>query len=112
MMFLFLWNTLLLSIAIFLVASLLPGIHLKNFGTSVIVALVYSLINYLIGWLLLLMTLPAVIITFGLFKLVINAFLLWVTNKLIDDFEIEGVGTTLIAAFLITFADSILRWIF
>ncbi len=112
MMFFFLWNTLLLSLAIFLVARLLPGIHLKGFGTAVIVALVYSLINYLIGWLLLLLTLPAVIITFGLFKFVINAFLLWMTDKLIDDFEIEGFGTTLIAAFLITFIDSALRWIF
>ena len=111
-MFFFLWNTLLLSLAIFLVARLLPGIHLKGFGTAVIVALVYSLINYLIGWLLLLLTLPAVIITFGLFKFVINAFLLWITDKLIDDFEIEGFSTTLIAAFLITFVDSILRWIF
>ena len=111
-MFFFLWNTLLLSFAIFLVARLLPGIHLKGFGTAVIVALVYSLINYLIGWLLLLLTLPSVIITFGLFKFVINAFLLWVTDKLINDFEIERFGTTLIAAFLITFIDSILRWIF
>ena len=111
-MFFFLWNILILSLAIFLVARLLPGIHLKGFGTAVIVALVYSLINYLIGWLLLLLTLPALIITFGLFKFVINAFLLWMTDKLIDDFKIEGVGTTLIAAFLITLIDSILRWIF
>ncbi len=111
-MFYFLWNTLLLSLAIFVVARLLPGIHLKGFGTAIIVALVYSLINYLIGWLLLLITLPAVIITFGLFKFVINAFLLWLTDKLVDDFKIEGFGTTLIAAFLIAFIDSILRWIF
>lgn len=111
-MLLILWNILLLSCAIFLVARLLPGIHLKGFGTAIIVALVYSLINYLIGWLLLLLTLPALIITFGLFKFVINAFLLWITDKLIDDFEIDGLGTTLIAAFLITAIDSILRWVF
>ena len=111
-MILFLWNLLLLGLAILLVERLLPGIHLKNFGTAIIVALVYSLINYLIGWLLLLLTLPVVILTFGLFKFVINAFLLWITDKLIDDFEIEGFGSTLIAAFLITCIDSILRWIF
>ena len=49
---------------------------------------------------------------FGLFKFVINAFLLWVTDKLMDDFEIEGFGTTLIAAFLISIIDSMLRWVF
>ena len=111
-MFFFLWSILLLSLTVFLVARLLPGIHLKGFGTAVIVAVVYSLINYLFGWLLLLLTLPAVIITFGLFKFVINAFLLWITDKMIDDFKIEGFGTALIAAFLITLIDSALRWIF
>jgi putative membrane protein len=107
-----LWNILLLSIAVFLVAKIMPGIHLKGFGTAIVVAIVYSLINYLFGWLLLLIAWPAVIITFGLFKFVINAFLLWITDKLIDGFEIEGVGITLVAAFLITIADSILKWIF
>ena len=108
----FLWNILLLSIAVFLVARIMPGIHLKSFGTAIVVAIVYSLINYLIGWLLFLITLPAIIITFGLFKFVINAFLLWISDKLIDDFEIKGFGITLLAAFLITVADSILNWIF
>ncbi len=107
----FFWNILLLSVAIFLVAKILPKIHLKSFGTAIIVSIVYGVINYLIGWLLTLLTLPALILTFGLFKFVINAFLLWITDKLIDDFEIDGIGTTLIAAFLITVIDSVLRWV-
>ena len=111
-MFDILWNILLLSITVFLVAELLPGIRLKNFGTAIIVAIVYSLINYLIGWLLLLLSLPFLIITFGLFKFVINGFLLLLTDKMLEDFEIDSVGTTMLAAFLITIVDSILRWIF
>jgi len=107
-----LWNILLLSVAVFLVAELLPGIRLKNFGTAVIVAIVYSLINYFIGWLLIFLSLPFLIITFGLFKFVINGFLLLITDKMMEDFEIDGIGTTLFAAFLITIVDSILRWIF
>ena len=107
----FLWSIFLLGIPVFLVAQLLPGIHLKNFGTAVIVAVVYSLINYLIGWLLVFLAFPFLVITFGLFKFVINAFLLWITDKMLEDFEIDGIGTTLLAAFLITIMDSILRWI-
>ena len=107
-----LWNILLLSVAVFLVAQLLPGIRLKNFGTAVIVAVVYSLINYLIGWLLIFLSLPFLILTFGLFKFVINGFLLLITDKMMEDFKIDGIGTTLFAAFLITIVDSILRWIF
>lgn len=107
-----LWNILLLSVAVFLVAQLLPGIRLKNFGTAIIVAIVYSLINYLIGWLLEFLTLPLIFITFGLFKFIINGFLLLITDKVMEDFEIDGIGTTFLAAFLITVVDSILRWIF
>ncbi len=108
----FIVNILILSVAVFLVANFLPGIQIKNFGTAIIVAIVYSVINFLVGWLLVFLALPFIIITFGLFKFVINAFLLWVTDKMIDDFEIKDLLTTLIAAFLITIIDSGIKWIF
>lgn len=104
-------DILLLSAAIYLVARLMPTIYLKSFGTAVIVALVYSVINFLVGWLLTFLALPFIILTFGLFKFVINAFLLWITDLMIDDFEIKGFGSTLIAAFLITIIDSVLKLI-
>ena len=105
------WNLLILSIAIFIVAKLLPGIHIKSFWTALIVAIVYSVINFLTGWLLMLLSLPFIIITFGLFKLVINAFMLWVTDKILDDFKIDGLLYTFIAAVLITIIDSFIKWV-
>lgn len=107
-----LWNVIILGVAVFLVAELLPGISLRGFGTAIVVALVYSLISFLFGWVLLLLALPAVIITFGLFKFVINAFLLWITDKLVDGIEIKGLVALLISAVLITITDSLLRVIF
>lgn len=104
-------NLLILSVAVFLVANILPGIRVKNFITAVIVAIVYSVINYLIGWLLMLVALPFIVLTFGLFKLVVNAFLLWITDKLIADFEIRGFLTTIVAAALITLVDSGIKWL-
>lgn len=108
----FIINILIFSVAVFLVSSLLPGIKIKSYLTAVIVALVYSVINFAIGWLLMLLSLPFLIITFGLFKLVINTFLLWITDKMIDDFEIKDLFTTFIAASLITIIDSLIRWMF
>ena len=105
-------NIFILSAAVFMVAGFLPGIRIKNFMTALVVAVVYSLISFLFGWLLMLISLPFLIITFGLFKLVINAVLLWITDKLIDDFEIKDFLTTFIAALCITAADSLIRWIF
>ncbi|MBD3243944.1 MAG: phage holin family protein [Chitinivibrionales bacterium] len=105
-------NLLLLAVAIFAVAKLLPAIHVRGFGTALAVAAVYSVINLLIGWLLVFITLPLVILTFGLFKLIINAFLLWLTDKLLPGFEIRNFGWTIIAAFLIATIDTLLHMVF
>ncbi|MDM8544275.1 phage holin family protein [Desulfococcaceae bacterium HSG9] len=107
----FLWNILLLAAAVFIVANVMPGIKIKNLWTTLIVAAVYSLINFFVGWLLHFLALPLIIITFGLFNFVVNAAMLWLTDIIIDDFEVDGILNTLIAAFLITIINSILRWL-
>ena len=104
-------DLLLFSLAVLVVSRLMPSIYIKNFLTAIVVAVVYSIINFLTGWFFFLLTLPFIIITFGLFKFVINAILLWITDKLIEDFKIDGFGSTLIAAFLITVIDSLLKWV-
>ena len=104
-------SVLLLSVAIFVVARLMPRIHIESFWTALIVALVYSVISFTVGGLLTFLTLPLVFITFGLFKFVINAFLLWITDKLIEDFEIENISTALIEAIPITVVDVLIGWI-
>jgi putative membrane protein len=108
----FLWNILLLATAIFIVANVMPGIKIKNLWTTLLVAIVYSLVNFLVGWLLRFLSLPFIFITFGLFNFVVNAAMLWLTDILMDDFEIDGLLNTLIAAFLITIINSGLRWLF
>ncbi|SLM28219.1 conserved membrane hypothetical protein [Desulfamplus magnetovallimortis] len=106
------WNLILLSCAVFVVANVLPGIYIKNYWTALVVAIVYSLVSFFTGWLLILLTLPFMIITFGLFKFVINAFLLFITDKLVRDFEIRDGITTLVAAFCISIVDYFLKWVF
>ena len=107
----FLWNILLYAVAVFIVSKVLPKIHIKNFVTALLVAFVYGIINFFMGWLLTLISLPLIIVTFGLFHVVINAILLWITDKLIEDFKIENFTTTLYAAVLITIFIKIVEWI-
>lgn len=104
-------NILILSAAVFLVSRILPGVRIKGYLTAVAVAIVYSIINFFIGWFLTLLSLPLIIITFGLFKLVLNAFMLWITDRMIEDFEIKDFFTTVLAAVLITLADSFIHWL-
>ena len=104
-------NIITLSLAVALVANLLPGIKLKGFGTAIVVALVYSVINFLLYKILVFFSFPFILISFGLFLLVINAVLLWLTDLILDDFEIDGFGTTFVASLLITLANFVMKWI-
>lgn len=108
----FIFHLLLLGVAIFAIAELLPGIRVKSFTTALIVGAVYSLIDVTVGSALKFLGLPFIFITLGLFTLLINTFLLWITDKILDDFEINNIQTTFVAAVLITLANYLLGWIF
>ena len=90
-------------------ATALPGVRLKSFGTALTVVLVYGLLTYFLFWLIALIAFIPMLLSFGLFGLVINAFLLWMTDKLIDDFEIDSVRMTLLMAVLLTVGKVVLR---
>ena len=105
-------NLLSLSVSIFLVAQLMPGVKVRSFGAGVKVAVVYSIIDLLLYKLLAFFAAPFILLTFGLFVLVINGFLLWLTNALMDDFEIDGCSTAVLASLLISVCNVVLHWIF
>ena len=95
-------NLLLLTIAIFVISKVYPPLKIDSFPTAFVVAIVYSLINFFLRWILVFLTFPFMILSLGLFTFVINAFLLWITNKLVDGFKIHGVVNTIIASVLIS----------
>src|SRR5262245_30415148 len=98
------------GVAFLIVARLLPGFYLRGgFGSAVLVAFVYGVIKALLWWLLVLVTLPLVVLTFGIFIFVINAFLLWLTDKLLARLEVRGFGTLVLGAFLLSVLDFLFR---
>ena len=102
-------DVLVTSGLLYALATALPGVRLKSFGTALTVVLVYGLLNYFLFWLIALIAFIPMLLSFGLFGLVINAFLLWVTDKLVDDFEIDSVRMTLLMAVLLTVGKVVLR---
>lgn len=95
-------DVLVMSGLLWVLAELLPGVRVKTFGTAITVALVYGLLNYLLFWLLAMIAFIPMLLTLGLFGLVINTFLLWLTDRLIEDFEISSLGMTFLMALLLT----------
>jgi putative membrane protein len=95
-------NVLVMAGLLYGLASALPGVRIKSFGTAVVVALVYGLLNYFLFWLIALVAFIPMLLSFGLFGLVINALLLWLTDKLVEDFEITSLSMTALMALLLT----------
>jgi putative membrane protein len=75
------------AIALYLAILLLPGIDLKSGLISIIwLALIFGLINALFGPLLKFLTCPLILLTLGLFTLVINSFMFWLTSVIGQSF--------------------------
>ena len=102
---------LLSAVFLTIISNVLPGFRLRHFTTSLMVAGVYGVLQVLLFWLLKAIFFLPMILTFGLFALVINAFLLYLTDLLIDDFEIDTLTNTLIGAVLLTILNGIARWL-
>jgi putative membrane protein len=105
------------ALAVLVGARLMPGVRIRRSETALGVAAVFVLLNLLLGWLLkvvlaLLLLLPAAIVTlflpYFLMGWLVNSGLLYLTDKLIDDFEIDGLGSLLGTAALISAAGWLL----
>ena len=69
------------AIALYLAVLIVPGIDLKSNLVSIIwLALIFGLVNALVRPLIQILTCPLIMLTLGLFTLVINTFLFWLTS--------------------------------
>jgi len=73
------------------VAYLVPGVTVASFTAAFVAALVLGLVNAVIRPILILLTLPATILTLGLFIFVINGLLFWFVGSFIQGFVVAGL---------------------
>ena len=78
------------AVALMAVAYLLPGVAVSGFVTALVAALVLGLVNAVIRPILILLTLPATLLTLGLFIFVINGLMFWFVGSFIDGFTVAG----------------------
>jgi putative membrane protein len=99
----------ILTVAIAIAAAIVPSVDVEGgFLGLVGVALVFGLVNALIGPVLRLLSLPLTLLTFGLFSLVVNGVLLAITAGLVDNLDVGGFLSTILAAFLIALLTSVM----
>ncbi|MDE2131231.1 MAG: phage holin family protein [Betaproteobacteria bacterium] len=76
--------------ALFMLPYLMPSIHVDSFGVALFAALILGFINTFIRPLLVLLTLPATLLTLGLFIFVINGLLFWCVGTFVVGFHVGG----------------------
>lgn len=100
------------AVSLLIVTHIVPGFRVADFHVALIAALVIGLVNVTLGALLKLLTLPLGCATFGLFFLVINAFMLEFASKFVSGFTIRGFGSALIGAVLLAILHSFWQALF
>jgi putative membrane protein len=84
----------------------LPGIYVKDIYTAIIVAIVLSLLDAFIKPLLILFTLPATILTLGLFLFIINACIILLDAHFVHGFKVDSFWHALLFSILLSFFNS------
>jgi putative membrane protein len=100
---------LIMAAAFAITVALLPGLDVDwQPGTYLFLALVFGVVNAVLGTILRILTLPIMVVTFGLFALVLNGFLLVVTAWIMDSFDVDGFFAAMLGALLLSIVSTVL----
>jgi putative membrane protein len=100
-------HLLIFALAVLLTAKIVPGIKVKSFVSAFIFAFVLAILNKLLYGLLVFLSFPMILLSFGLFLLVINAALWLLADKLTNGVEIDGWGSAILGSIV----TSVLNWL-
>lgn len=90
------------ALGLWLAAEISKNIDYDNsVGVILIAALIFSIINAFVRPILVIFTLPAIILTLGLFMLVVNGLMVWLVSALYSPFEVRTFGAAILAAIIV-----------
>ena len=90
-----------MAAAMLCLSRILPGFQVNGWVPALFASLVLAAVNTIVKPILFVITLPLTILTLGLFLLVLNAMMLWITSKLVPGFSVNGFGTMVIASLVL-----------
>ncbi|MBS1947959.1 MAG: phage holin family protein [Bacteroidetes bacterium] len=104
----FVLRIIITAIVAFGLSYVLKGIHINEFTTALLLALVLALLNAFLKPLLIILTLPITLVTFGLFLFVINAGIIMLASEFIEGFRVDGFWWALLFSLLLSALTSLL----
>lgn len=90
------------TLTVMAIPHLVPGIKIESLGTALALALVLGLFNIILKPVLILITFPFTLLTFGLFLFVINGLLFWMSAQTVNGVVVESFGSALIASLIVS----------
>lgn len=96
----FLLRLLINGIVFYCIAMFVPGIHANGFGSAVLAAFIFGIVNAIVRPVVLLLTLPLTIVTLGLFIIIVNALMFWLATWIAPGFHVYGFMPALIGGII------------
>ena len=105
----------ILTLAVWITAIVLPGFHVKGLGSAFVVAALFGILNYLLGWIFFVVftiaTLGLAFLLAFITRWVINAIILMIVGALTDRLRIDGFGWALGGALMMSALGTLGEWL-
>lgn len=107
--FLLHWFSVTLALAV--VAWIVPGVHLTSWAALILGGLAIGLANALVRPVLAFLTLPITVLTLGLFYLVVNGASFGLAAWFVRGFSVDSLGAAVVGALLVSLISSFVEWV-
>jgi putative membrane protein len=103
---------LIAAIGVYLTGMILPGVNVANVWIAIVVSAFIGLLNILLKPLLIILTIPITLVTFGLFLIVINGFMIYLADKIVPGFEVKTFWLAMVFSIVLSIITFLLERIF
>lgn len=103
---------LIAAIGVYFTGMILPGVNVANVWIAIVVSAFIGLLNVFLKPLLFFLTIPITVITFGLFLVVINGFMIYLADKIVPGFEVKTFWLAMVFSVVLSIITFLLERIF
>ncbi len=99
------------TLGVLVAANVVTGIHYDSFLGLILASLLLGVLNAFVRPIMIVLALPLLIFTLGLFILVINALLLYFVGSLLKTFHVDSFSSAFIGALIISLVSLVVNWL-
>jgi len=99
------------TVGVLVAANVVSGIHYETYVGLFLASLLLGVLNAFVRPIMIVLALPLLVFTFGLFLLVINALLLYFVGALLKPFHVDSFGAAFLGALIISVVSMLVNWL-